>query len=187
MSERSKSEGVTESDQTNVTLSRRTLIGTAAAGSVSLAAATLGSVLPAKVQAQAPPPAEGCFFALEIEGFISASFAFADGLGSQTLPHNDETGIVKLPGRTKWGDIELKRGVDTDKSLYEWRRMVEEGDIANARKNGTVTLLGESRTPIARWTFENAWPSKLTVSGSADRPCGWETIVLHVDLVTRVR
>ena len=33
---------------------------------------------------------------------------------------------VKVPGNLKWSNIELKRGVDTDKALWEWRHQVEQ-------------------------------------------------------------
>ena len=31
--------------------------------------------------------------------------------------------IVKVSGNLKWSNIELKRGIDIDKGLYDWRRV----------------------------------------------------------------
>ena len=33
--------------------------------------------------------------------------------------------VIKVPGGMKWSNIELKRGVDVDKGLWEWRYQVE--------------------------------------------------------------
>ena len=45
---------------------------------------------------------------------------------SGQLP-NGRTDVIKAMGNTKWGDIELKRGVDQDKTLWNWRKMIVDG------------------------------------------------------------
>src|SRR5215217_6676317 len=58
--------------------------------------------------------------------------------------------------------IELKRGVDVDKGLYEWRRMVEDKGPDGARTDCTLELLDYDGSPIATYTIQQAWPVKYT-------------------------
>jgi phage tail-like protein len=70
--------------------------------------------------------------------------------------------IVKVSGNPKWSNIELKRGVDTNKSLYEWRRMVEDEGPDKARTDCTLELLDYDGSPIASYSITQAWPVKYT-------------------------
>ena len=76
-------------------------------------------------------------FRLRIGGAESAGvFKEATGFDSasevseirRSLP-NGRTDVIKAMGNTKWGDIELKRGVDTDGSLWNWRKLVIDGKL----------------------------------------------------------
>ena len=70
--------------------------------------------------------------------------------------------IKKIPGRLTWNNITLKRGITDSLDLWKWRKMVEEGKIDEARKNGSVVMYDQNGNEVARWNFVNAWPSKLT-------------------------
>ena len=162
-------------------LTRRELIG-GAAGTIGVAAAAL-TAGPSSAHAQT---AEGCFFALEIPDFFTGVFAHASGLGSETLT---DSVTEKRLGRTKWGDIELKRGVDSTLDLVKWRALAEAGRIDEARKTGSITLFDGGGTALARWNFTDAWPKKVSVSSNEEShmPCAWESIVLSVETAERVR
>jgi phage tail-like protein len=69
---------------------------------------------------------------------------------------------IKVSGGDKWSNIELKRGVDVDKGLYEWRRMVEDKGPDGARTDCTLELLDYDGSPIATYTITQAWPVKYT-------------------------
>src|SRR5919201_4099927 len=60
--------------------------------------------------------------------------------------------IIKVPGGMKWSNIELKRGVDIDKSLWEWRYQVETGGPDAARTDCTLELCDYDGSPIATYT-----------------------------------
>ena len=47
---------------------------------------------------------------------------------------NGKTDVIKAMGNLKWGDIELKRGVDQDKTLWNWRKMVIDGKLKEAAR-----------------------------------------------------
>ena len=70
--------------------------------------------------------------------------------------------ILKVPGGMKWSNIELKRGVDIDKGLWEWRYQVETEGPDAARTDCTLELLDYDGSPIATYTIKQAWPSKYT-------------------------
>lgn len=107
-------------------------------------------------------------FAVEVQGQIAGYFTEVAGLGSENevIEHNvvNDAGVevvLKIPGRLKWGDIELKRGITSNMDLWVWRKMVEDGQVNSARKNGSITMYDQALTEVARWNFENGWPSKI--------------------------
>ena len=109
------------------------------------------------------------WFGIEFSGQVQGAFRECTGLGSENevveYKASDEKGgfvIQKVPGRLKWNNVTLKRGITTDMKLWDWRGLVEEGKIDQARTNGTVTMFNQEGKPIAKWNFLRAWPSKLT-------------------------
>ena len=65
----------------------------------------------------------------------------------------------KLPGLATYANVTLKRGVTGRLELFEWWRGVRDGNVD--RRNVTITLLDEQRSPVQRWLLRNAWPAKL--------------------------
>jgi phage tail-like protein len=97
------------------------------------------------------------------------AFRECSGLGSENevveykaSGQKGEFVIKKVPGRLKWNNITLKRGITDAMDMWKWRKLVEQGNIDSARKNGTITMYNQSGTAVAKWNFTNAWPSKLT-------------------------
>ena len=70
--------------------------------------------------------------------------------------------IKKVPGRMKWNNITLKRGITDAMDMWKWRKQVEDGEIDSARKNGSIVMYNQAGKEVARWDFVNAWPSKLS-------------------------
>jgi phage tail-like protein len=100
------------------------------------------------------------------EAGISGVFTEVSGLDSENevlefRDGNDPNVTHKVPGQLKYPNLVLKRGVTGDASLWQWRRLVETGNIADARSNGTLVLLDRGN-PVATWRFVNAWPAKIT-------------------------
>jgi phage tail-like protein len=71
----------------------------------------------------------------------------------------DEPWMGKQPGLKKFTAVTLKRGFTKDTFLYDWRKSVIDGKTQ--RRSGAVELLGEDKTPVLRWNFFEAWPTKL--------------------------
>ncbi len=109
-------------------------------------------------------------FGLEIEGKLSGYFTSVSGIGSESEviehkivnPDTGETIIQKLPGRLTWTEVTLKRGVTSSIDIWAWRQEVVDGNIEDARTNCSIIAYNQANEEIARWNFENAWPSKVT-------------------------
>ena len=113
-------------------------------------------------------PLVSSWFGVEFQGQIVGAFRECTGLGSENevveykaSGQKGEYVIKKVPGRLKWTNITLKRGVTDSMEAWKWRKLVEQGKITDARKNGTITMYNQQGDPVAKWNFTNAWPSKL--------------------------
>ncbi len=114
-------------------------------------------------------PLLGFNFMLELEGSLAGYFTECSGIGSEhdVTDHKvvDEKGheiTRKIPGRLKWTEVSLKRGITSAMDIWEWRDLVVQGNLDTARKNCTITMLDRNYNPVAIWHFNNAWPSKCT-------------------------
>jgi phage tail-like protein len=114
-------------------------------------------------------PLTGFSFTVSV-GAIEGYFTEVSGLGSESevVEHKiiakgaKESIVRKIPGRLKWGDIVLKRGITSNMDFYKWRKQVEQGKVDAARLDGTITMLTQDHAPAARWTFTKGWPSKIS-------------------------
>jgi len=102
-------------------------------------------------------------FKLEIAGITVAGFSECTGLNSEqnVIDYREGQEIItprKLPGLTKFGNITLKRGITVDKTIFQWRKTITDGDIE--RKNLSIVLQNEKHDEVVRWNVVNAWPSK---------------------------
>jgi phage tail-like protein len=125
--------------------------------------------MPSAIDTGREDPIVGFHFALDIQGVVKGYFTEISGIGSESEIAEQkvvsEKGIqivLKIPGRLKWGDITLKRGLTSNLELWKWRKMIEDGDVKGARKNGSIIMFDQSLKPIAQWDFKNAWPSKIS-------------------------
>jgi phage tail-like protein len=123
----------------------------------------------AKESGRDSDPLIGFNFALELQGSITGYFTECSGIGSEheIVEHKVVTDkgqelVQKIPGRLKWGDVTLKRGITADMQIWDWRAMVEKGEIGKSRKTCSVIMFDRNYKEIARWNFENAWPSKVS-------------------------
>ncbi len=114
-------------------------------------------------------PLVSAWFSLEFQGAVTGAFRECTGLGSENEvveykasgPKGDFV-IKKVPGRLKWNNITLKRGMTDSMDMWKWRKMVEQGKVSQARKNGSITMYSTDGKAIAKWNFVNAWPSRIT-------------------------
>jgi phage tail-like protein len=133
-------------------------------------------------------PLIGFNFRLEIEGKLAGYFTEASGVGSEheIVEHKavDDSGheiVQKIPGRLKWENVTLKRGITDALDIWDWRKLVEDGKMGDARTNCSIIMMDRNYEDVARWDFVNAWPSK--VSGPSVKSDSNEFGVEEVTLV----
>ncbi len=114
-------------------------------------------------------PLVGFNFEVDASGKAQGYFTEVSGISSETevtehkvVGQGDKEVVRKVPGRLKWGDITLKRGITSNMDFWKWRQMVEQGKVSSARANCTITMYDQAGTPVAKWNLVQAWPSKLT-------------------------
>lgn len=117
-------------------------------------------------------PPVGFHFRVEfgVDGASAADIRFREvsGLGmeleEETVVEGGENRFVqKLPVRTKYPDLILKRGMVTDSAVAKWcRSAIQDLDIQPATV--WVTLLNEQHEPLKTFSFVRAWPKKWQVS-----------------------
>ena len=91
----------------------------------------------------------------------------------------------KLPLRTKYPDLSLKRGMLTDSKVIEWcLDALQNRDFKPAQIN--VMLLNEEHQPLKTWNVYNAWPKKWSVSdfNAQDNSIVIETLELSYNYFT---
>jgi phage tail-like protein len=106
-----------------------------------------------------------CYFGVEIDGIEEAVFRECSGLESEIEVLSYEEGGVndhphKLPGRAKFPNVILKRGVTDSKDLWEWFSGGIKGKIE--RKTVHIILCNAKGEEVRRWTFDGAYPIKWT-------------------------
>lgn len=73
-----------------------------------------------------------------------------------------ESGAIKLPGRQRYDNLVLKRGVIGALNLYQWWNQVRNGDVS-ARRSVTIQLQNEDRSEVVMtWKLSRAWPAKYS-------------------------
>lgn len=137
-------------------------------------------------------PLVGFHYAIEVEGQVSGYFTECSGIGSEheVIEHKvvDAKGrenIMKIPGRLKWENITLKRGITDNMDIWNWRDMVVQGKVDDARRNGSIVMFDQSLSEVARWNFENAWPVKVsgpTVKADSNEFGVEELVITHEGL-----
>jgi len=115
--------------------------------------------------AERKDPYRNSRFLLEIDGITQAGFSDVTIPDISTDPieyreGNEDTTVRKLPGLTKYGNLTLKWGITDSLELFEWRKLVTQGKMGDARKNIAVILMDEEGNAAARWEFKEAWPTK---------------------------
>jgi phage tail-like protein len=99
-------------------------------------------------------------------GSAKGAFSEVSGLGLETSVIEYRTGsdrmntVRKLPGVTKYTNVQLKRGILGDLAFWQWVQSVVQGQPFRASVR--ITLLDEQRNPVLTWRLARAWPCKYT-------------------------
>jgi len=120
------------------------------------------------------PPFTGQFI-FEVDGVQIGAFTEVSGLQVEIEQGDTESikeggqneYIHKLPGRMKWPNLVLKRGVTADNNLFDWfKKSSGEGFEGNQRSlDRTLAALAmvDGQGEVLRaWVFYDAFPVKWT-------------------------
>lgn len=125
--------------------------------------------MPNTIDTAREDPLLGFHFAVDVQDTVKGFFTECSGLGSEqeiveqkVVTEKGVEVVLKIPGRLKWENIVLKRGITSNMDLWTWRKQIEDGQVFNARKNGSIVMYDQSLTEVARWNFDNAWPVKVS-------------------------
>jgi phage tail-like protein len=129
---------------------------------------------------------------LFIEGVTAGYFLeFHDlGVEYEVLSHKivGPTGqeiSEKSPGRRKIKKVILKRQISVNLDIWDWRKTVEDGDVASARANATIQALNTDYSVLATWNLTNAWP--LSVVSERDvNGVNYEVVTIVCEELVRV-
>ena len=141
-------------------------------------------------------PLVSAWFAIEFQGQIKGAFRECTGMGSASdvveYKASGDKGayvIQKVPGRMKWNNITLKRGITDAVDMWKWRKLVEDGKMNDARKNGSVVMFSSAGEEVARWEFVRAWPSKLDgpTANAGNNEVGIEELEITHEGYTRTK
>lgn len=134
-------------------------------------------------------------FGLLIDGELAGYFASVVDIGSMhdvaehpvTNPQTGETTIQKIPGKWTFLDISLQRRLTPDDFLWDWRQLVLDGKIDEARADCSIIAYDRTGLEFARWDLEAAWPSHLSTPtpGPANDGHLFETVTLVHEGLTR--
>lgn len=109
-------------------------------------------------------PEGNYIFALEIGGIEVAQFLECSGLKTNTEVFELQEGglnsrVHKLPGQSKWDNLQLRYGVTNDVSLIQWRgEILADQFQSGKRRNGSIVLKNNAMEVVRRYNFVDAWP-----------------------------
>ncbi len=120
---------------------------------------------------------------------VVGGFSEASGIVSQSEVVEHRVGnsraVLKIPGKTRFGNIVLKKGCTASGDLYQWRQRIENG--VDDRRSGSIILLDGSLREKARWNFFEAWPCRYEAPefDASDNAISIETLELCVERIER--
>lgn len=135
-------------------------------------------------------------FLVEIEGItpdstsVIGGFSEVSGLSSQSDVIEYRVGnsrsVFRIPGRSRAGNIVLRKGVTSGDEIARWRSAIEKG-LRDVR-SGSIILLDADMSEKTRWNFYEAWPCRYEgpVLDAAGEQVAVETLELCVERIERV-
>jgi phage tail-like protein len=110
------------------------------------------------------------FFYVKLDSLATVAFREISGIGSENdvivqhqVNSEGKATYVKVPGKLTWNNLVLKKGIDTDMSLWTWRNDVINQGVDKQRKNGSIYVVDVTGAAQTTWSIVNAWPCSYVV------------------------
>ncbi len=71
---------------------------------------------------------------------------------------------TKVPGNVKTNNIVLRRGMTSSITFWKWFEAVQEGNWAQQRRDGSLTIYDQAGNLQALFQFQGAWPTSYIAS-----------------------
>lgn len=107
-------------------------------------------------------------YQIEIDQIIEGLFTECTGISVEREVESYKEGGVnqfehKLPGRIKYGNVTLKRGMTTSNKLWEWfnENANSETDFFKVKRlSVSIKQMDLAGNPVRHWSLEKAYPVK---------------------------
>jgi phage tail-like protein len=119
----------------------------------------------------ADPPFTGRFV-FTVDGVEIGAFTEVSGLSvsidvEELVEGGQNQHTHKLPGRMRWPNLVLKRGITDSDKLFEWFATSSGDGFTGAGNkiephNGAISLMDAAGEPVRTWHFTHAYPVKWT-------------------------
>lgn len=127
-------------------------------------------------------------FLLEIDGVVLGRFTGVEGLSAEIevvefREGGDNGTIRKIPGRTTYSNIVLKRGYTANNDIWTWMQEIIDGNFTT--RDGSIRIVQNGGAEVARFNFFNAWPARyeLGLNDSNGNDVAIETLTFAVEKV----
>jgi phage tail-like protein len=114
------------------------------------------------------------FIKLDLAGAQNDGFFMSCTLPSGTINQSEshvydqQGGNMKVhqPSHVSWSPINLTRGVDTKKAMYDWFMKLAEAGPEGNTKEVKIELLDQKKKTIMTWSLTEAWISSYSATAS---------------------
>ncbi len=129
-------------------------------------------------------------FGVEITGVTIAQFKEVAGLGisigvieNRANQVGGQPVLQKLPGSVRYDDIHLSRGKVADPAFWQWMKVVQDGKIDEARKDGSIVLFDYAHGEVTRFNFFGGWPARVEIGKlqAGSEQVLLETVVIAIE------
>jgi phage tail-like protein len=112
------------------------------------------------------------FFYIKLDGLSTVAFRELSGIGSENdvivqhqVNQQGKATYVKVAGKLTWQNLVLKKGIDSDLSLWTWRNAIITSGVNGQKKNGQIYIVDVQGQQKTTWKLVNAWPCNYTIGG----------------------
>ena len=96
---------------------------------------------------------------------VAAGFQECSGLEGTLENHEQAVGgrndaMLRFPTRMKWSNLQLKRGIGANETLWTWFEGFSQGKAS--RRDGVIVLQNEEHKPQIVWGFRRGLPVKYS-------------------------
>jgi phage tail-like protein len=110
------------------------------------------------------------YFYVELTGLNVVAFRELSGIGSENeviVQHQvngqGKATYVKVPGKLTWNNVVLKKGIDTDMSLWTWRNEIITKGVDGQKKDGQIYIVDVTGAQKTTWKIVGAWPCSYVI------------------------